>query len=173
MYGVIGCSNTRQSVEGYLQLSENPLLVNTAEGGWPISRWADRVGHWDRYPNLRPAEGYDGLWMQLCEHIAHGLSRRDVRKILNAVWRFDPGIPVWLSPLNTYTNEDCWRSGGNTITGQGVDLIARVTRNQAIDPGPVLGPLEAEHVTKDNCHLTGPGRLLVGSQLVEFFDAGS
>ena len=174
--GVIGCSNTKQAVDGYLQASTEDRLVNTAQGKASISRWADPGSQaWVNYDRHRP---YSGVWLQLCERADNGnpdqgLIRAEVDAVLDLIWERDPGIPVYMSPLNFYgpTNDpECRVTDGNFIPDQGAGLADDYSDSDPlIHRGPDLGPLTSA-MTSDNCHANTTGIALLGAQLVEWFD---
>lgn len=173
----VGCSNTRNASEGYLDLSAEDNLIVVAAGGHTIETWANntqssRKDPWGRYLDFRPADGYDGVWLQLCERIDPGLTTENVVTIIeDLVWANDPGIPVWLSPLNYYTDESCSVTGGNTISHAGAVIIDQLTATmENVHYGPILGPLTDDMLRRDDCHPNKDGAALLGSQLVGFFD---
>lgn len=145
--------------------------MNTAQGAATISRWADGGRAWGRYDDLRPGSGYTGAWVNLCQNINQGpLTQADVLSVLDLIWDRDPGIPVWLSPLNYYTDDDCAQTGGNLIPDQGAVLADMISSQHSdVHRGPDLGPL-SDSMTSDNCHPNAAGEALVGGQLEGFFD---
>lgn len=169
---MVGCSNTEQAVAGYLNVSDQDHLVNTARGSATIARWANPSSQaWNRYDQNRPPSGYTAAWVNLCERAETGLSSSNIDSVLSLIWARDPNIPVVMSPLNFYTDDDCPASGGNTIPDQGAVFADQyAAANPLIVRGPDLGPLNDSHTT-DNCHLNTTAQALVGYQLAGFFDA--
>jgi hypothetical protein len=183
LLGVVGCSNTDQAVEGYIEVSDVDLLTPGGLGGGSITPWGnpadqDYSTYWSFYDDRRPAEGYAGTWVQLCIRTSEHKGAFDddemtwVTHIVEQVHARDPGIPVWVSPINFY--ED-----GVVCEAVGVDgpAIAAETSDWAATAlgdvlrGPDLGPLtQSDLSVRDNCHPGGSGRLLLGSQLAAFFD---
>ena len=181
--GVVGCSNTDQSVEGYLEVSALDLLTPGGLGGGSITPWGnpsdqDYSTYWSFYDNRRPAEGYSGTWVQLCIRTAEHQGAFDddemtwVTHIVEQVHARDPGIPVWVSPINFYADGVvCEAVGvdGPAIAAETSDWAASALRD--VFRGPDLGPLtQSDLGVRDNCHPGGSGRLLLGSQLAAFFD---
>ena len=83
----------------------------------------------------------------------------------------DPGITIWISPLNFYEGIVCDATGpdGPAIAAQAADWAASTF--SSVQRGPNLGPLKPEHIGQgDNCHPNNQGELLLGGQLVAFFD---
>ena len=144
-----------------------------------MSQWGDPAneGGWRVYDNARPREGYTGAWVQLCiEEDEHGGTFSEtlqvwITNIVEEIHRRDPGIPVWLSPLNSYDGIVCGRVGpdGPAIAAETADWAA--ANIPGVERGPDLGPLTEEHINPpDNCHANGAGELLLGEQLAAFFD---
>lgn len=180
--GVVGCSNTSQAVEGYHEVSEFDLLTPGDLGGGSISPWgnpsdAGYSTYWSFYDNRRPDGGYTGTWVQLCSRTSEHQGAFDsdeqewVTHIVEQVHARDPGITVWVSPINFYDGVVCEAVGvdGPAIAAETSDWAASALSN--VSRGPDLGPLTQSHLgVRDNCHPGGSGRLLLGSQLAEFFD---
>ena len=173
--GVIGCSNTHHAVTGYLDLSDLDLLVNTAYAGHTVEVWASDPLAWEEhYMSLRPVDGFDGVWLNLCERAEAGLTLENAEIVLAKVWEIDPGVPVWVSPLNYYETEDCEVTAGNQIPNEGAVIADSLTEQyEVVLRGPDLGPLTSEMLRRDMCHQNGAGMAFNGQQLVEFFDLGT
>lgn len=181
--GVIGCSNTGQSVDGYLGVSDADLLTAGDLGGGVISIWGDPSHedystYWSFYDTRRPADGYAGTWVQLCirtgEHQGafDADEQRWVTHIVEQVQARNTEIPIWISPLNSYAD-------GVVCEAVGVDgpAISAETADWAVSAlagvfrGPDLGPLERSDLgVRDNCHPGRQGREKIGAQLSAFFD---
>lgn len=180
--GVVGCSNTDQSVSGYAKVSSSHQLVEGDLGGGTISAWGDPADsgypeYWGYYDQRRPSEGYDGTWVQLCirtnEHTGTFAETHQawVSHIVEEIHRRDPGIPVWVSPLNFYEGIVCDAVGpeGPAVAADTSDWAAANLAEVA--RGPNLGPLLPEHMgQRDNCHPSDAGERFLGEQLVAFFD---
>jgi hypothetical protein len=180
--GVVGCSNTDQSVTGYRDASSLDRLIDGDLGGGTASIWGDPSNssysqYWSFYDNRRPAGGLSEAWVQICLRTKdHGgvFDQPEMDWISHIVTQLqlrDPGIKVWISPLNFYDGVVC------DAVGPDGPAIAAETANWAAANlsgafrGPDLGPLTANQIARrDNCHLNESGRSLVGSQLVAFFD---
>lgn len=179
---MVGCSNTDQSVTGYLAVSSLGRLIPGDLGGGTAAIWGDPTnkdyaGYWALYDDRRPAEGLDDAWVELCLRTGdHGgafdQSEIDwISHIVEQLQSRDPGINVWISPLNFYEGLVCEAVGpdGPAISAEMADWAA--SNLPGAFRGPDLGPISpAETGQRDNCHLDASGRRLVGSQLVEFFD---
>ncbi len=169
---VIGCSNTNHAASGYLEVSGSDLLVNTAWAGHTVEYWAVNSDGWgEHYLPLRPEDGFDGAWLNLCERAAAGLTLENAETVLAKIWEIDPGIPVWVSPLNFYEGEDCEVTNGNQIPTEGTVIADTLAANyELVESGPELGPLTAEHLRRDLCHPNHVGIDFLGTQLQAFFD---
>jgi hypothetical protein len=169
---VIGCSNTHHAASGYLEVSGADLLVNTAWAGYTVEYWAINSNGWDdHYLPLRPEDGFDGAWLNLCERAATGLTLENAEAVLAKIWEIDPRIPVWVSPLNFYEGEDCEVTNGNQIPTEGMLITdTLVATYELVKRGPDLGPLTVDHLRRDLCHPNRDGITFLGSQLQGFFD---
>jgi hypothetical protein len=169
---VIGCSNTNHAVAGYLEASDIDLLVNTAWAGHTVEYWALRSDGWvEHYLPLRPEDGFDGVWFNLCERAEAGLTRANAEIVLAKIWAIDPGIPVWISPLNFYEGEECEVTNGNQIPNEGAIIAdALAVEFDLVHRGPDIGPLTADQLRSDLCHPDQDGTVSMGAQLKAFFD---
>jgi hypothetical protein len=169
---VIGCSNTNHAAAGYGDLSDLGHLINTAWAGHTIEYWATNTAPWDEhYLPLRPDEGFDSAWLNLCERADQGLTLENVELVLSKIWEIDPNIPVWISPLNYYEGEGCLVTNGNQVPTEGAVIAdALVANDDLLMRGPDLGPLSDELLRADECHPNRSGTEFLGSQLVAFFD---
>jgi hypothetical protein len=181
--GVVGCSNTGQAVVGYLGLSDVDRLTPGDLGGGSVPLWGDPSNseyatYWSFYDSRRPAEGYAGTWVQLCLRTGEHLGAFDadeqewVTHIVEQIHQRDPGIPVWISPVNFYADGvvcDSVGVDGPAIAAEASDWAAATLGGAS--RGPDLGPLTQEHIgVRDSCHPNSAGESLLGSQLVAFFD---
>ena len=181
-YGVAGCSNTGQAVNGYTLLTSVGILTPGSLGGGSAPKWGDPADsgyntYWGLYDERRPANGYDGAWVQICLRSGEHNGAFDapeqmwVSHIIEQVKSRDPGITIWISPLNFYEGIVCSAAGadGPAIAAAAADWAASTFAG--VQRGPDLGPLKPEHIgVRDDCHPNQEGELLLGSQLVAFFD---
>lgn len=177
---VIGCSNSSMAAFGYAELSDVDLLSQGGLGGGSWGIWGDPSHakyseYWGYYEDRRPAGGYSGVWMQIClrsgEH--DGTLTDEIngwsQHVVSEVQRRDGGIPIWISGLNFY-DFACSSTGsnGSVVAGAGADWASASLAG--VSRGPDLGPLSANEVRGDDCHPNDAGRLVLGAQLVAFFD---
>ena len=167
----IGCSNTLQTINAYLSQSSEDSIIGVAAGGHTIGDWANKRDWDSRYLGFRPSTGYTGAWLQLCERASAGLTLENIETILANIWESDPGIPVWISPLNFYVDETCAVTAGNLIPNVGAVFADLLTAtNPLVHRGPDLGPLSDNQLRRDDCHPNSAGENLLGGQMVGFFD---
>ncbi|MET0832213.1 MAG: hypothetical protein ABWY62_07495, partial [Acidimicrobiia bacterium] len=176
--GVVGCSNTAQHVQGYLEASALDQMPLYPMGGLSIDVWGDSAatgyaGAWDRYDDARPATGYHAAWVMLCIRVedVHDPNLL-LTHMVSQIRLRDPGIPVYVSPLNAYEEGHvCSRVGVDGVT-KGAAAVEWGIANLAVQAGPVTGPLTLDLLAIDGCHLNGSGIDFVGDQLVAWFDEG-
>ena len=97
--GVVGCSNTRDAVEGYLAASTMDRLINTAQGGNAMSQWAETSGGpWVQYQAMRPVNGYSAVWLNLCQRAVAGLDQSLVDTVIANIRTRDAGATIIISP---------------------------------------------------------------------------
>ena len=173
----IGCSNTRDAIQGYLKESVEDRFVNTGQGGQTMTKWelnSNSVPPWSNYLALRPSSGFEAAWINMCARVNEPtMTEQQINTIIARIHVIDPGIPIYLSPLNFYVTESCVVTGGNTISNQGdvlADTMAGASSTDLLLRGPDLGPLALSQLVADFCHPNKPGKALLGGQLVSYFD---
>jgi hypothetical protein len=164
-------------------VSSSDLLTQGELGGGSAPHWgnpaaADYGFYWGLYDQRRPSTGYAAAWVQICLRTAeHGgafdsAEQQWVTHIIDQIHARDPGIQVWVSPLNSYAEGHvCSSAGvdGPVIAAAAADWSAAAL--ELVARGPDLGPLSPEHIgIRDDCHPNGAGELLLGEQLAAFFD---
>lgn len=181
--GVVGCSNSEMSVYGYLKVSNEDKLVTGDLGGGAESIWgnpSDREysKYWGAYDGARPGSGYNGVWIQVCLRTPDHLGAFDADEqnwtshIVEQIHARDPGIPIWISGVNSYAGgAECSSIGpdGPAIAAQTADWAAQ--NLTGVSRGPDLGPLLPGDIGgRDDCHPNEAGQVLLGAQLADFFD---
>lgn len=181
--GIVGCSNSAIAAAGYDEVSDRDYLTQGSLTGGSVEVWANtRVARYDRYWGMyderRPADGYTGTWLQLCirtsEH--RGSFNDDIKgwieHIVGQIQERDPGIPIWISPVNTFADDvicDTIGKEGPAIAAEAADWAA--DNVPGVERGPDLGPInESQMDPTSECHPSRDGSLVLGEQLVEFFD---
>lgn len=174
--GYLGCSNTWMTVEGYHDLGGVGLWPPIAEyGGRSVDRWADSFNDaWDHYEAQLARFGQPNvIWFQLCENEEHSITYNTVLNAMANLELRSPGVPVYMSPLNSYDPWTlCARLGGDGVTDL-IDFSNQAAAEGLALRGPDLGPLTEAMTADDLCHPSkgdNGGRLFLGAQLKEFFD---
>jgi hypothetical protein len=171
---VIGCSNTRQHVTGYLDESTlDQLAPNDDLGGGSLPVWAEgHPDYWAMYEEFRPVDGYLAAWVQICLRV-HEIGEENEAQLAAVVEEIearDGDIPIIISPLNSYEEGHVCDATGPDGPAVAADLADWADENLGTLRGPDTGPLGPEHLRRDGCHLNQFGGELVGEQLVAFFD---
>ncbi|HUP16029.1 MAG TPA: PKD domain-containing protein [Acidimicrobiia bacterium] len=79
------------------------------------------------------------------------------------------GVPVYISPLNLYTQNDCGATGPYGVPNA-TELADWASASGLASRGPNTGPLDHSQLAKDSCHLNDTGLVVVGKPMVDFFD---
>jgi len=150
----------------------------TKLGGLDLHLWGDPVSDkyasaWATYEGVRPATGYEAAWVMMCIKDDDGAdSETLLTEVVNQIHLRDPGIPIYLSPINQYAaGHVCGRIGARGFD-VGAAMVEWGIANLGVDRGPVTGVLTTDLLRSDMCHLNQAGIDLVGAQLVEWFDNG-
>ena len=175
--GYIGCSNTRETVEGYYHMGGKKRGdAERRYGSGTILDWSqnlDNSKYWKVFDKL--LEKYpktNTIWLQFCimdENRA--TSYEHVSIILNEINKRIPNVTIYVSPLAEYTDGVCEITGTFGIE-KGQELVQElVSRNEEVLLGPILGPMSSIDTAEDGCHLSSPdGKRKLGMQMKEFFD---
>jgi hypothetical protein len=168
---------------GYEVVSKLDLLSQGGLTGGSVGVWGNEgPGRYDRYWGVyderRPVEGYSAAWFQLCLRATeHGGSfneaiRRWMDHIVAEIHERDPGIPIWVSGVNSFEEGHLCRilgEDGAAIAAEAADWLA--AEMAGVDRGPDLGPVLVEHLDPgEDCHPNLAGQAVLGEQLVAFFD---
>ncbi|MGA9597733.1 MAG: hypothetical protein WBV06_16380 [Acidimicrobiia bacterium] len=181
--GIVGCSNSAMAAAGYDVVSAKDYLTQGGLTGGSIAVWGnpgparyDR--YWGLYDDRRPTDGYTATWFQLCIRTTeHKGSFNDeikgwIQHVVDQIHERDPGIPIWISPVNSYTDGlVCPTIGeeGAAIATEAADWAAGNV--SGVERGPDLGPIHADELDPgEQCHPNLTGQSALGEQLVAFFD---
>ncbi len=181
--GVVGCSNTAMAAAGYEVLSDLDLLSQGGLTAGSVAVWGNEgtgrsARYWGLYDERRPAGGYQAAWVQLCireqEHEGSFNSRIEgwIERIIAEIEERDPGIPIWVSGVNTFEDGHVCRTigpDGAAIAAEAADWAAATI--DGVGRGPDLGPVLTTHLDPgESCHPNLAGQAVLGEQLVAFFD---
>jgi hypothetical protein len=175
--GYMGCSMTTDAVIGY-QTVGGTALWQAGEGdysGGALDLWGNRAGAnqmWTRFQEKLDANpGTTVLWWELCtteagktEDFELGLAVLDEIEV-----RLGGGATVYVSAQPAYDGHVCPTSGPNGPAEMQV-LAAQLVGTGRVLAGPFQGPLN-ESQTRDLCHASESGRLILGNQVLAFFGA--
>jgi hypothetical protein len=160
------------AVTGYEQLGGTSLW-KAGEGdysGGSLDLWA-RVGAnqmWAKFQQKLDANpGTTSLWWELCiAEVGTGNYLDLGMAILGEIeTRF--GGPIYVSAQPDYDGHVCPTSGADGPVNMQV-LAAQLVGTGRVLTGPFQGPL-TESQTRDLCHASESGRLILGNQLLAFF----
>lgn len=176
--GYIGCSNTRETVEGYHRMGGQKMWsYDKRYDSGAVLDWAKNAETGNKYWRvfddlLAENPGTNVIWWQLCIRDNERETRYEhAARILEAARQRIPGAMIYVSALADYTGGVC------EITGTwGLAKVKELVReldanNDDVLPGPVLGPMSPTETAEDGCHLRSPdGKRKLGIQMREFFD---
>ncbi len=182
--GVVGCSNTQQHAVGYAGVSSEDKLWNDGLdiGGGALSVWADINGNgsdwWANFQSNLDSKGADAVWFQIClksgSTSPDGMTtaaQENVKTVINEIKARTNNATVYISPLNSFTENDCTTTGQYGVSNS-VELADWAAEQGLAVRGPDTGPLTHDQLEPDLCHLNNNGKDFVGQQLVSFFDNG-
>ena len=175
--GFIGCSNTRETVEGYHYVGGTKMWdYERHYGSGTLLDWSrdvDDSTYWNvfdkllkKYPNTKT------IWLELCiMDKERTTSYEHANIILNEIRKRIPSVVIYVSALAEYTDGVCEITGTWGLE-KGKELVQEIDlKNQDVFLGPILGPMSAKETAKDGCHLSSPdGKRKLGTQLKDFFD---
>lgn len=176
--GYIGCSNTRETVEGYHHVGGKKMWdYERRYGSGTILDWSRNLDQVNKYwnvfdDNLKRYPKTNTIWWQLCiMNKDRTTSYENASVILNKIRERIPDAIIYVSALADYTDGVCEITGTWGLE-KGKELVQELdTKNEDVFSGPVLGPMSLKETAKDGCHLSSPdGKRKLGMQMKEFFD---
>lgn len=176
--GYIGCSNTRETVEGYHLLGgKNMWSYDKRYDSGSVREWAidaeKRKTYWKVFDELLAENPKtDAIWFELCiPDSERDTSYGHAETVLNGVRKRIPEAKIYVSALADYTDGVC-KITGTWGLEKGKELVKELTeKNEDVFAGPVLGPMTKIDTAKDGCHLSSPeGKKKLGDQMRLFFD---
>lgn len=176
--GYLGCSMTRNALQGYRHLGGTVLWGEIgAYGGGGVSRWADvdnpNNRHWQEFSRLLEAHPQTRFfWIELCSQVdaAEQETYEALLQILEHVRSQVPFAIFFVSAQPAYTDGHICHLTGADGPAQMQVLVDQLVAERRAFPGPLMGPLSAEQ-TSDGCHASREGAELMGQQLLDFFDS--
>lgn len=178
--GYIGCSNTRETVEGYHHTGGKKIWpYERRYGSGTVRDWARDAEtgsvYWKVFDELmKEYPQTKVIWWQLC--IPDNTNERNTdgehtEIILQQIRKRIPGVMVYVSPLADYTLGICPITGTWGLE-KAKELAQEVDENNDdVVAGPILGPMTPADTAEDGCHLSSPdGKRKLGNQMRLFFD---
>lgn len=175
--GYIGCSNTRETVEGYHRVGgEKMWSYDKRYDSGAVLDWAREAEtgnkYWDVFDELLIENPNTKIiWWQLCiRHDEEETSYEHADLILKEIRVRIPGAKIYVSSLADYTDGICEITGTSGLE-KAKELVRELDNNGDVFPGPILGPMTSIDTANDGCHLSSPdGKRKLGMQMKEFFD---
>lgn len=176
--GYIGCSNTRETVEGYHRTGGTKMWsYDKRYDAGAVIDWAREANAGNKYWNvfddlLTKNPATKTIWWQLCiRHNEQETSYEHAVAILEQIRQRIPGAIIYVSTLADYTDGVCEITGTWGLAKAKELAQELVQKNSDVLPGPVLGPMSPIETAPDGCHLSSPdGKRKLGLQMREFFD---
>ena len=166
---VVGCSVTRNGIEGYHAVGGTKFVDDYAMGGGSIGAWTNpSSSYWDDFD--ASIAGYDpsAVFLQLCTFGPSAEDYADAVQVIGLIRDRLPDATVYIAGQPTY--EAGWVC--NIAGADGPPAMAEVAARLVADgfgvAGPATGPL-GDDTTEDGCHANDAGKELMGEQLYVFF----
>lgn len=179
--GYIGCSNTRETVEGYHYMGGKKMWsYEKRYDSGSVVEWAKNAEegnkYWDVFDELlREHPETKTIWFELCiPDSERGTSEYHTEIVLNEIRKRIPEAKIYVSALADYTGGIC-KITGTWGLEKAKELVKELDeKNEDVFLGPILGPMTPKDTAKDGCHLSSPdGKRKLGEQMKEFFDGQS
>ena len=176
--GVIGCSNTFQSVYGYRWAGGEKLWyvhrdnMHDYDSG-AVVQWVHDRNFWEVFDKyLSQNSKTSKVWWQLCiPQDQAQVTAEEATKVIEQLRTRIPDVQIYVSPLSDFPDHPC------EITGiEGVERAKSLAQeldemHDDVFMGPILGPLYSKEIgQEDHCHPNEEGMGKLGRQLKEFFD---
>ena len=184
--GFIGCSNTRQTLQGYQFVDGQQLWevkernIHEYDGG-AVVNWAKTSEKkyeelWKVFDNyLQQNPNTKSIWWQLCIRKEEaGMTYDDASYVLAALRQRIPGVTIYVSALPDFPEHICEITGTEGIQ-QAKELVEELdNKNEDVITGPIIGPLFPSDIDKEDesrCHPHVESAMKTGRQLKEFFES--
>lgn len=188
--GFVGCSNIRDTVQGYITDGGSKIWVpvdNTYAGG-TVKKWSDLSSeYWTQFNQFLAAHPTTKtIWWGLCTYASDRESDADNNKaapvVLDELRKKIPGVTVYVSAINSFVAPHVCRLTGDDGPSRMQTLANSLVSNQGLKAGPAVGSLisfyqtpsagatAANNQTKDDgCHPNDAGEVYLGKALLAFF----
>jgi hypothetical protein len=174
--GWVGCSVTRNAVNGYLAIpgAERLWDIRGFSSGGSVDAWARDLTngstYWQGFSlGLQLHPHTEVVWWQLCTFGAP-IPKETAVAVLDEMRRRIPGVDVYVSAQPEYDPVGSCRIAGPEGPARMEQLVDQLVGDDALDvlPGPRVGPLRPDE-TVDGCHADEAGQAEMGKQLAAFF----
>lgn len=187
--GYIGCSNSRDAVNGYHTVGGTRLWPAIGPyGGGVIKTWQDQIGDphsekWNAFNAEQAAHPAQIVWVSICAYSGH--SEDDIYNatvdVINEVKRIIPGVTVYASPINDWVAPHVCSKTGKTAVPRTTSTADRVSSEGKAKRGPNVGSLLSinqvpsagataanSETVEDGCHPNEKGEAKLGASLKAF-----
>ena len=184
--GFIGCSNTRQTVQGYNFAGGKKLWpvdenkIHEYDGG-AVLDWVRDIEKEDRFwrifdEYLEENPNTKAVWWQLCIRKEEAdMTYNQAFSVVQAIRERIQEVRIYVSALPEFPEHECQITGKEGIERANSLVKELDENNEDIVAGPVIGPLFLEDIDEGDeskCHPHVEGATKTGEQLKEFFDDG-
>lgn len=147
--GFVGCSNIRDSVQGYQDNSGTKFWVpvdDTYAGG-TVVKWGNlSSSYWtefDQFLNNYPST--KTIWWGLCTYSSDRESNAEntsaAKKVLAQIKARIPGVTIYVSAMNDYVSPHICRLTGSDGPSRMRTLASTLVANEGLKTGPAMGSL--------------------------------
>ena len=177
--GYIGCSNTRQIMDGYRMVGGSEIWKPDVQNprdydGGAVKDWVEGTKEenkfwktFDKYLSQNP--NTNSVWWHLCVRKEDNTTYGDTVLVLDAVRKRISNVKVYVSSLAEYTENVCEITGVEGIEKGRILAQELADKNEDVLVGPKFGPLPQEELLSDGCHLNNVGVRKSGKQVQQFF----
>jgi hypothetical protein len=168
--GLLGCSMTRDAVDGYIALGGTQVWdLDDQYGNGSVTRWAlPQSPLWGRFDRiLEQYPGTEFLWWHLCTAHSEDTTMDLAQIVLGKLRERLPDATLYISAQPDYSGGHVCEIAGVDGPGLMEDLAATLIEMGEGLVGPEQGPL-AKSDTNDGCHANDAGKVILGGQLADF-----
>jgi hypothetical protein len=168
--GLLGCSMTRDAVDGYIALGGTQVWdLDDEYGNGSVTRWSlPQSPLWGRFDRiLEQHPGTEFLWWHLCTAHAEDTTMDLAQIVLGKLRERLPEATLYISAQPDYSGGHVCEIAGVDGPGLMEDLAAALIEMGEGLVGPEQGPL-AKSETSDGCHANDAGKVILGGQLADF-----
>lgn len=170
----IGCSNSGQAVDGYhlVEGNKNRFWNSYRTGGKSVETWS-QPNHeaWSLFDQEVQKNGQPKVvWIQLCEHEMRAVEYSAIQDIITNLKQHTTTTNFYISSINNFEPKTLCERLGPDATDDTIAFADKIAQEGLAKRGPDIGPLSEATTKPDHCHANDEGLLVLGKDLVEFFD---